>query len=212
MGILTGRDRIALTDGDDEVELNVSLDVQYTYPAEVTQHTVEKKARMTSITDHVIPGKRGIELNAILSSSVSALSLTNTTVDKKLETLVRWQSDGTLVTLLGYGTGGIIGRILSMLPSFFRFVEPSDPDNRYLGKSTDEIPNLLLGDVSIQETKENGDNVSVGISLFPVMIAEAKTRELKSSKSAGKKNPQKQTKAGSPPPAKSTSWLGAMFQ
>lgn len=212
MGILTGRDRIALTDGDDEVELNVSLDLQHAYPAEITRHTVEKEIGMTSISDHVIPGQRGITLSALVSSSVSVLSLSRTTVDEKLETLIRWQSNGALVTLLGYGTGGIISRILSMLPSFFRFVEPSDPDNRYLGRSTDEIPNLLIGDLNIQETKENGNDVSLSLSLFPVLIAEAKTRQLRSVKSAGNRTPQKQTKTGSPPPVKSTSWLGSLFQ
>ncbi|EMY78895.1 hypothetical protein LEP1GSC060_0780 [Leptospira weilii serovar Ranarum str. ICFT] len=212
MGILTGRDRIALTDGDDEVELNVSLDLHHTYPAEITRHTVEKEIGMTSITDHVIPGQRGITLNALLSSSTSVLSLSRTTVEEKLDILVRWQSSGALVTLLGYGTGGIIGKILSMLPSVFRYVEPSDPDNRYLGRSTDEIPNLIIGDLNIQETKDTGDDVAMSVSLFPVLIAEAKTRQLRSVKSAGGRTPQKQTKTGNPPPVKSTSWLGSFFQ
>ncbi|WP_061249449.1 phage baseplate protein [Leptospira alstonii] len=212
MGILSGRDKIALTDGDDEVELNVSLDIQHSYPAEITRHTVEKEVGMTSITDHVIPGQRGITLNALLSSSIGVIALSRTTVDEKLETLVRWQSGGALVTLLGYGTGGIIGKILSMLPSVFRYVEPNDPDNRYLGRSADEIPNLIIGDLNIQETKDTGDDVTVNLSLFPVLIAEAKTRQLRRVKSAGGRTPQKQTKTGNPPPVKSTSWLGSFFQ
>lgn len=43
MKILNGRDRIALTDGDEEMELNVSLGIQHSYPVEITRHTVERK-------------------------------------------------------------------------------------------------------------------------------------------------------------------------
>ncbi|WP_061286322.1 phage baseplate protein [Leptospira interrogans] len=198
MKILNGRDRIALTDGDEEVELNVSLGIQHSYPVEITRHTVEKEKGMTSITDHVIPGQRDISLNVLISSSTDLLSLNEKSVDDKLETLVRWQSQGTLVTLLGYSTGGIISKILSMLPSLFRFVEPDDPDKRYLGRSTDEIPNLLIGDMNIQEAKETGNDVSLSLSLFPVAIAEAKARQLNTVKSAGKRTTQIQTKSGAP--------------
>ncbi|MGQ2812892.1 phage baseplate protein, partial [Leptospira interrogans] len=104
MKILNGRDRIALTDGDEEVELNVSLGIQHSYPVEITRHTVEKEKGMTSITDHVIPGQREISLNVLISSSTDLLALSEKSVDDKLETLVRWQSQGTLVTLLGYST------------------------------------------------------------------------------------------------------------
>ncbi len=45
MKILNGRDRVALTDGDEEVELNVSLGIQHSYPVEITRHTVEKEKR-----------------------------------------------------------------------------------------------------------------------------------------------------------------------
>lgn len=43
MGIITGRDTIALTDGDTEIEINVSLEMQHSYPAEVTGHPIEKE-------------------------------------------------------------------------------------------------------------------------------------------------------------------------
>ncbi|WP_167883035.1 phage baseplate protein [Leptospira barantonii] len=202
MGILTGRDTIALTDGDDEIEINVSFDLQYTYPAEITKHTVEKEKGKTMLTDHVIPGNRGITLSALLSSSFGVLTLSNKTVDEKLETLIAWQTSGTLLTLLGYGTGGIISRVLSMLPSVFRYVEPDDPDKRYLGRSVDEIPNLLLGDISFSESKDTGNDIPISISIFPILIAEAKTRELKSVKSGGKKPTKTVSKSGEPVPGK----------
>lgn len=198
MGIVTGRDTIALTDGDTEIEMNVSFDLQYSYPAEITEHTIEKEKGKTALTDHVIPGRRGISLKALLSSSVEVLTLSNKTVDEKLETLIGWQTSGTLLTLLGYGTGGIISRVLSMLPSIFRYVEPDDPDKRYLGRSVDEIPNLLLGDISFSESKETGNDVSIQISIFPILIAEAKTRELKTVKSGGKKPAKSVSKSGDP--------------
>lgn len=198
MGILTGRDRIALTDGDDDVELNVSIDIQHSYPAEITRHTVENEKGKTSITDHVVPGQRGISLNVFVSSSVDATSLSRRSVDDKLEILVRWQSQGTLVTLLGYETGGILSKILSLLPSSFRYVQPDDPEKRYLGRSRDEIPNLMIGDMNLQEGKDTGDDVALGLSLFPVVIAEAKTRASNEVKSAGKRSVQKQSKSGEP--------------
>lgn len=160
--------------------------------------TVEKEKGMTSITDHVIPGQIEISLNVFISSSTDLLALSEKNVDDKLETLVRWQPQDTLVTLIGYSTGGIISKILSMLPSLFRFVEPDDPDKRYLGRSTDEIPNLLIGDMNIQEAKETGNDVSLSLSLFPVVIAEAKARQLNTVKSAGKRTTQIQTKSGAP--------------
>lgn len=153
MEIITGRDTIALTDGDTEIEINVSLEIQHSYPAEVTGHPIEKEKGKTSVTDHVIPGQRGITLSAILSNSIAIFSFRKVTVDEKLETIVRWQTDGTFITMLGYTTGGILTKILSMLPSFFRFVPPDDPDKRYLGRTMDEIPNLLIGDISFLNLK-----------------------------------------------------------
>ncbi|RHX86041.1 phage baseplate protein [Leptospira stimsonii] len=202
MGTITRRDTIALTDGETEVEMNVSFDIQYSYPAEVTGHPIEREKGKTSITDFVIPGQRTVTLSALLSSSTSALTLSKMSVDEKLETLIRWQTSGTFLTLLGYRTGGIINRILSLLPSFFRFVEPDDPDQRYLGRSTDEIPNLLLGDVTFSESKENGDDVPVSLSIVPIFVAEAKTREVKAVRSGGKKSNQEVNRSGSPNPAK----------
>lgn len=202
MGTITRRDTIALTDGETEVEMNVSFDIQYSYPAEVTGHPIEREKGKTSITDFVIPGQRTVTLSALLSSSTSALTLSKMSVDEKLETLIRWQTSGTFLTLLGYRTGGIINRILSLLPSFFRFVEPDDPDQRYLGRSTDEIPNLLLGDVTFSESKENGDDVPVSLSIVPIFVAKAKTREVKAVRSGGKKSNQEVNRSGSPNPAK----------
>ncbi|AOP35940.1 hypothetical protein A0128_05860 [Leptospira tipperaryensis] len=202
MGTLTSRDTIALTDGDTEVEMNVSFDIQYSYPAEVTGHPIEREKGKASIADYVIPGQRGITLSALLSSSSSVLTLSRMSVDEKLDTLIRWQTSGTFLTLLGYGTGGIINRILSMLPSFFRFVEPDDPDQRYLGRSVDEIPNLLLGDITFSESKENGNDVPINLSIVPILVAEAKTRDVKAVKSGGKKSTQEVNKSSNPNPAK----------
>ncbi|OMI18838.1 phage baseplate protein [Leptospira weilii] len=205
MGIITGRDTIALTDGDTEIEINVSLEMQHSYPAEVTGHPIEKEKGKTSVTDHVIPGQRGISLSAILSNSITIFSFRNVTVDEKLETLIRWQTNGTLVTLLGYTTDGIFTKILSLLPSFFRYVPPDDPDKRYLGRTMDEIPNLLIGDISFSESKDMGDDVSMTLSIFPIQIVEAKTRNLNAVKSMGKQPIKEHTREGNPNPAKTKS-------
>ncbi|MCL8268261.1 hypothetical protein M9Y82_16825 [Leptospira weilii] len=209
MGIITGRDTIALTDGDTEIEINVSLEMQHSYPAEVTGHPIEKENGKTSVTDHVIPGQRGISLSAILSNSITIFSFRNVTVDEKLETLIRWQTNGTLVTLLGYTTDGIFTKILSLLPSFFRYVPPDDPDKRYLGRTMDEIPNLLIGDISFSESKDMGDDVSMTLSIFPIQIVEAKTRNLNAVKSMGKQPIKEHTREGNPNPVKEKSFLKA---
>lgn len=202
MGIITGRDTIALTDGSNEIEINVSLEIQHSYPAEVTGHPIEKEKGKTSVTDHVIPGQRGISLSAILSNSITIFSFRNVTVDEKLETLIRWQTNGTFVTMLGYTTGGILTKILSMLPSSFRFVPPDDPDKRYLGRTMDEIPNLLIGDISFSESKDLGDDVSITLSIFPIQIVEAKTRNLNAVKSMGKQPIKEVERSGEINPAK----------
>ncbi|EJP13016.1 phage baseplate protein [Leptospira interrogans] len=202
MEIITGRDTIALTDGDTEIEINVSLEIQHSYPAEVTGHPIEKEKGKTSVTDHVIPGQRGITLSAILSNSIAIFSFRKVTVDEKLETLCRWQTDGTFITMLGYTTGGILTKILSMLPSFFRFVPPDDPDKRYLGRTMDEIPNLLIGDISFSESKDIGNDISITLSIYPVQIVEAKTRNLNAVKSMGKQPIKEVELSGKINPAK----------
>ncbi|EMN54628.1 hypothetical protein LEP1GSC089_2019 [Leptospira interrogans serovar Autumnalis str. LP101] len=202
MEIITGRDTIALTDGDTEIEINVSLEIQHSYPAEVTGHPIEKEKGKTSVTDHVIPGQRGITLSAILSNSIAIFSFRKVTVDEKLETIVRWQTDGTFITMLGYTTGGILTKILSMLPSFFRFVPPDDPDKRYLGRTMDEIPNLLIGDISFSESKDIGNDISITLSIYPVQIVEAKTRNLNAVKSMGKQPIKEVELSGKINPAK----------
>ncbi|WP_017860415.1 phage baseplate protein [Leptospira interrogans] len=209
MEIITGRDTIALTDGDTEIEINVSLEIQHSYPAEVTGHPIEKEKGKTSVTDHVIPGQRGITLSAILSNSIAIFSFRKVTVDEKLETLIRWQTDGTFITMLGYTTGGILTKILSMLPSFFRFVPPDDPDKRYLGRTMDEIPNLLIGDISFSESKDIGNDISITLSIYPVQIVEAKTRNLNAVKSMGKQPIKEHTREGNPNPVKSKSFFKA---
>ncbi|MCH1910646.1 hypothetical protein L9Z41_16880 [Leptospira noguchii] len=205
------RTTIALTDGDDEIELNVSLEIQHSYPAEITGHPIEIEKGKTSVTDHVIPGQRGISLSAILSNSIAIFSFRRVTVDKKLETLIRWQTEGTFVTMLGYTTGGIFTKILSMLPSFFRYVPPDDPDKRYLGRSIDEIPNLLIGDITFSESKDIGNDISISLSIFPVQIVEAKTRNLNTVKSGGKQPIKEETREGKPNPAKTKGILRSLF-
>lgn len=207
MEIITGRDTIALTDGNTEIEINVSLEIQHSYPAEVTGHPIEKEKGKTSVTDHVIPGQRGITLSAILSNSIAIFSFRKVTVDEKLETLIRWQTDGTFITMLGYTTGGILTKILSMLPSFFRFVPPDDPDKRYLGRTMDEIPNLLIGDISFSESKDIGNDISITLSIYPVQIVEAKTRNLNAVKSMGKQPIKEVELSGKMNPAKERSLL-----
>ncbi len=207
MGLITGRETIALKAGDEEVELNVTTNIDYAYPAEVTKHPIEKEdGTKQTVSDHVILGDRAINLQCVLSTSTEIFSLKRMTVDAKMKQLIVWQSKGQLVTLLGYTTNGIISKILAFLPSLFQYLEPDDEMNRYLGRSTDEIPNLLLGSINFGESPDTGDDMTATIPLFPVIISEAKTRTLTRVPSKGKVAKQKEDKSTEPPPSKKLSW------
>lgn len=212
MGILSGRETIALKGGDEEVELNVSTNIDYDYPAEVTKHPIEREDGFKqTIADHVLLGERAINLNFVLSSSTEIFTLKRMTVDAKMKQLVAWQSKGQLLTLLGYSTNGVLAKVLSFLPSIFQYVEPDDEMERYIGRSIDEIPNLLLGPINLSESAETGDDVSGTLSLYPSLIVEAKSREITRVPSKGKATKKKDEKNTEPSPAKKSSWAKSLF-
>jgi len=203
--MIFGRETIALKGDGVEVEINVTLNLDHSYPAEVTKHAIEKDGIQTKVTDHVILGDRGLSLNCILSSSTDIFALTKMSLDAKMKYLVEWQTNGQLLSLLGYGTGGIIDQFLSLLPSFFQYLEPDDITERYIGRSKDEIPNLLIGDMNFSESVDHGGDVAGTIMLWPALIAEAKTRALgnKEIPSKGKIKPKKETPPKEPVKEKS---------
>jgi len=191
---ITGRDTIALKADGKEVELNVVNTFDHSYPAEVTKHPIEKDGTKQTVSDHVALGDRALTLAFVLSSSTELFALTRMTVDAKMKQLVDWQSRGQTVTLLGYGTGGILDKIISKLPSLFQYLEPDDFMERFIGRSRDEIPNLLLGDIIFNESTEFGQDVGGTVMIWPAVIAEAKTRAVanKSYPSKGKTKTQTQ--------------------
>lgn len=209
--MIFGRDTIALKADDIEVEMNVVLNLDHSYPAEVTKHTIEKNGIQTKVTDHVVLGDRGISLNCILSSSSNLFALTSMSVDAKMKYLIDWQTKGQLITMLGYGTGGVIDKFLSLLPSFFQYLEPEDITERYVGRSRDEIPNLLLGDVKFTESTEYGDAVAGSIMLCPILIAEAKTRALANRNIPSKGKVQTKKENLPKPPAKGKTFVKSLF-
>lgn len=209
--MIFGRETIALKADGVEVEMNVVLNVDHSYPAEVTKHAIEKDGIQTKITDHVILGDRGLALNCILSSTTDIFALSKISLDAKLKYLVEWQTNGQLVSLLGYGTGGIIDQFIAMLPSIFQYLEPDDITDRYIGRSRDEIANLLIGDMTFSEAVETGGDAAGTIMLWPALIVEAKTRALANKKipSKGKVNPKKETTPKEP--AKSKTLLKSLW-
>lgn len=212
MGLLSGRETIALKGGDDEVELNVSTDINYAYPAEVTKHPIEREDGFKqTITDHILLGERAINLNFVLSTSTEIFALKRMTVDAKMKQLVTWQSKGQLITLLGYTTNGVLSKILSFLPSLFQYVEPDDEMERYIGRSLDEIPNLLLGPVNFSEKADTGDDVSGTLTLYPSIVVEAKSRTVTRVPNKGKATKKKDEKNTEPATAKKSSWAKSLF-
>jgi hypothetical protein len=201
---ITGRDTIALKAEGIEVELNVVNTFDHSYPAEITKHAIEKDGSKQTISDHVALGDRAITIAFVLSSSTELFALTRMTVDSKIKQLIEWQSNGQIVTLLGYGTGGILDKIISKLPSIFQYLEPDDVMERFVGRSRDEIPNLLLGDITFNESTEFGQDIGGTMMIWPVLIAEAKTRAVaeKSVPSAGKVKPKKEELPKEPSPKK----------
>jgi len=98
------RSRWVLSDEDGtEVYLNATVEWGRSYPAEVTEHAVEKGA---DLADHVVLGPITLSLSAVLSDEdLSILSLVGLTkrvkVEERWRQLLNWRAFATRLSLSG---------------------------------------------------------------------------------------------------------------
>jgi hypothetical protein len=165
--MILGRKCIALKCGKEEVELNVVSDINHSYSKEIPKKATNKDPKKPSEkTDQTGDVERVITLQVVLSSTTDILALSTKSPREKLNQLVTWQNTGATIALLGYGTGGLLSKILEQLPEVLQY-RPTPIDEKFLGTAFDEISNLQIKDLNFQETVDIGKDFAVNLTLVP---------------------------------------------
>ncbi|ASV10737.1 phage baseplate protein [Leptospira santarosai] len=179
--IFTGRERIGITglqEGREvTIDLNVTTAFSQDYPVTITQHPVEKDPNnpdTRNISDHVIPNPPTLNLICVLSDDIGLTSIT--TISEKLKTLIYWQRTGSIVKLEGYGTGGLINKLISFLGMDGLFNDDLE-EPLYLGLDDEVIENLALGNIKNRRDIEIGKSIEVTLELKRIIVTEAQTTQ-----------------------------------
>lgn len=177
--IFTGRERIGITglqEGREvTIDLNVTTAFSQDYPVTITQHPVEKDPNnpdTRNISDHVIPNPPTLNLICVLSDDIGLTSIT--TISEKLKTLIYWQRTGGIVKLEGYGTSGLINKLISFLGMDGLFNDDLE-EPLYLGLDDEVIENLALGNIKNRRDIEIGKSSEVTLELKRIIVTEAQT-------------------------------------
>ncbi|TQE83064.1 phage baseplate protein [Leptospira noguchii] len=177
--IFTGRERIGITglqEGREvTIDLNVTTAFSQDYPVTITQHPIEKDPNnpdTRNISDHVIPNPPTLNLICVLSDDIGLTSIT--TISEKLKTLIYWQRTGGIVKLEGYGTGGLINKLISFLGMDGLFNDDLE-EPLYLGLDDEVIENLALGNIKNRRDIEIGKSSEVTLELKRIIVTEAQT-------------------------------------
>ncbi|EMI71053.1 hypothetical protein MAL08_03435 [Leptospira noguchii] len=177
--IFTGRERIGITglqEGREvTIDLNVTTAFSQDYPVTITQHPIEKDPNnpdTRNISDHVIPNPPTLNLICVLSDDIGLTSIT--TISEKLKTLIYWQRTGGIVKLEGYGTGGLINKLISFLGMDGLFNDDLE-EPLYLGLDDEVIENLALGNIKNRRDIEIGKSIEVTLELKRIIVTEAQT-------------------------------------
>ncbi|EMP81464.1 hypothetical protein LEP1GSC162_0750 [Leptospira santarosai str. CBC1531] len=179
--IFTGRERIGITglqEGREvTIDLNVTTAFSQDYPVTITQHPVERDPNnpdTRNISDHVIPNPPTLNLICVLSDDIGLTSIT--TISEKLKTLIYWQRTGSIVKLEGYGTGGLINKLISFLGMGGLFNDDLE-EPLYLGLDDEVIENLALGNIKNRRDIEIGKSIEVTLELKRIIVTEAQTTQ-----------------------------------
>ncbi|EMP01433.1 phage baseplate protein [Leptospira santarosai] len=179
--IFTGRERIVITglqEGQEvTIDLNVTTAFSQDYPVTITQHPIEKDPNnpdTRNISDHVIPNPPTLNLICVLSDDIGLTSIT--TISEKLKTLIYWQRTGSIVKLEGYGTGGLINKLISFLGMDGLFNDDLE-EPLYLGLDDEVIENLALGNIKNRRDIEIGKSIEVTLELKRIIVTEAQTTQ-----------------------------------
>ncbi|EMO80214.1 hypothetical protein LEP1GSC126_3350 [Leptospira kirschneri str. 200801774] len=175
----TGRERLGITGIQDggtvTIDLNVTTAFSQDYPVIITQHPIEKDPTNTdtaNISDHVIPSPPTINLVCVISDDVGLTSITS--ASEKLKTLIYWQRTGSIIKVEGYGTGGLINNLISLLGMSGLFNDDID-EPLYLGLDDEIIENLAIGNIRTRREVELGKSVEISFELKRIIVTEAQT-------------------------------------
>lgn len=179
MNFFSGRERIGITGIQNgkkvTIDLNVTTAFSQSYPVTITEHPVEKdpdNPDTGNITDHVIPVSPTLGMTCTLDDDVELASIT--TKSEKLKTLLYWQRTGSIVKFEGYGTGGLIGKMLSFFGISGLFNDDLE-EPLYMGLDDDVIENIAIGNIRTRRDVELGKSVELTLDLNRIIVTEAKT-------------------------------------
>ncbi|UMQ59869.1 phage baseplate protein [Leptospira interrogans] len=212
MNFFSGRERIGITGIQNgkkvTIDLNVTTAFNQDYPVTVTQHPIEKDPENPdtgNISDHVIPTSPSMTMVAIIKEDVNLTSIT--TKSEKLKTLLYWQRTGSIVKFEGYGTGGLIGKMLSFFGMSGLFNDDLE-EPLYMGLDDDVIENIAIGNIRTRRDVELGKSVELTLDLNRIIVTEAKTVQGSKKITVKGKTPTTETGVSSSPKIKSAAKAG----
>lgn len=177
--IFTGRDKIGITGVQAgksvTIDLNVTTAFSQDYPVVITQNPIEKDPDNPDtghISDHIIPSPPTLNLICVLSDDIGLTSITSTS--EKLKTLIYWQRTGSIVKLEGYGTGGLINKMIAFFGMDGLFNDDLE-EPLYLGLEDEVIENLAIGNIKNRRDMEIGKAIEVTLELKRIIVTEAQT-------------------------------------
>ncbi|WP_017863264.1 phage baseplate protein [Leptospira santarosai] len=177
--LFTGREVIGISGVQSgnmvTIDLNVTTAFSQDYPVTVTQYPIEKDPNSpdtANISDHVIPAPPSLNIVCVLSEDIGLTSIT--TISEKLKTLIYWQRTGSIVKLEGYGTGGLINKMISFFGLSGLFNDDIE-EPLYLGLDDETIENLVIGNIRNRRDLEFGSSVEVTLELKRIIVTEART-------------------------------------
>ena len=177
--VATGRTLIGLTGfykGNNEtIDLDLVDGWSGTHTNLISSHPIEKDTNndtYTNISDHVSVSNPVVTIDCILSYNTNLTSLKKSiTAKEKLQTLLHWQSTGTILYLEGYGTGksGLLKKVVSLFSDGVGALYDSEVDDpSYLGIDSDEIKNLIIGNIVVTRKPDLGNDIQLKIDVTRV--------------------------------------------
>lgn len=212
MSIFSGRETIGITgiqNGKNvTIDLNATTAFSQSYPVTITEHPVEKdpdNPDTGNIADHIVPVSPTLGMTCILDDDVELASIT--TKSEKLKTLLYWQRTGSIVKFEGYGTGGLIGKMLSFFGMSGLFNDDLE-EPLYMGLDDDVIENIAIGNIRTRRDVELGKSVELTLDLNRIIVTEAKTTQGSKKITVKGKTPTTETGVSSSPKIKSAAKAG----
>ena len=192
--ITGGRERVTLIGKNSsgevvEVELDLVETFDVVYTNKINYHTVEKKPSSVvgMVLDYVKPENPVITSSCILSDSV----LKKIPAKDKLKQIIYWQRTGTILSLEGYTVGSSgLGKIANFFKRGTGNFQSDLDEPFYAGIVTDEIPNLVLGNINVKNLPNLGNDIAVTLNFARVTLADTTNKSKGGKKAAPRKDPK----------------------